>query len=866
MTIVKTVLLGLLITLLCGAVFAQGLLPEHFYDEPDEGYLSNVVIDIVDHNGYIYLASGEGINVSYDNGVTWHVLDKSTAGLPSSSISAIFSVPYAFGNRLWVASNHVEDATDFLYNYSDGVSYSDDDGDSWTQIDFGETGLDIDYVWGGDRTIFDITGHYDSANTDFDDWMFFTAFAGGFLASRDGGESWRRIYGSSSDSVQFNTANVVPSLRNRYFSCAVDTSHGDTLQVWAGAAGGLFAYNFVEPKDKVYPKYVNDIQLCSGCSGDSSFVFFAGGEGFARGFFGSGPYISRFTEQGLPGNEVTAVYAFGGRVFAGCYADSITSFGLGISDDNGTTFSDHLLMISDTVSDFTAISNRLFMAAGASGLYMSSDTGTTWEHTYLDSTNTVSNINNVRSLEAWGDTLLVGTDTGLTLLFLDPSGNKDSLRTFAFDNPASQGPRVVKIKLQDYNGTPVIWTLNRLGNGDTGIEMIGRSSDRGSTFTTLLPNVITYDLDFIADTTYAVTEGGMYLTPDSADFGNPANERIVYVEEYVDGILIDSLGNDTMTALEIIGDTIYVGTNNGFAYSLDRGETFDIVRINQDSLHPDLVLFYSSAITGIESDWVPALGVQYTDTQPFAWTWISTRPTYSGSAAISLGVPLEQFVVDTITNDTTFLGYTKYWGQVYDNFAWNFAFASDTVFAATDDGLLMAVTDSLAYGSTGYDWTVVDLEDSSGQSLVLPGTPVYGVEVADSLIWVGTDDRTVVINRSDLSDQSSLFVLDRNTPADEVYAFPVPYSHVNSQAVEFHFSLAEEADVTIEIYDFAMNLVRRVIDQQTYPAGTYPERGSYRPTWDGTNGQGDEVAVGVYYFKVELSSGDVRWGKLAVIP
>jgi hypothetical protein len=34
----------------------------------------------------------------------------------------------------------------------------------------------------------------------------------------------------------------------------------------------------------------------------------------------------------------------------------------------------------------------------------------------------------------------------------------------------------------------------------------------------------------------------------------------------------------------------------------------------------------------------------------------------------------------------------------------------------------------------------------------------------------------------------------------------------------------------------------------------------------GTNGKGEDAAVGVYYFKVEYSTGEVRWGKLAVMP
>ncbi len=63
-----------------------------------------------------------------------------------------------------------------------------------------------------------------------------------------------------------------------------------------------------------------------------------------------------------------------------------------------------------------------------------------------------------------------------------------------------------------------------------------------------------------------------------------------------------------------------------------------------------------------------------------------------------------------------------------------------------------------------------------------------------------------------------------------------------------------------------MNLVKRVIDNEPFEPNFYPTAGYGRRTWDGLNGKGDEVAVGVYYFKVEYSTGEVRWGKLVVIP
>ena len=63
-----------------------------------------------------------------------------------------------------------------------------------------------------------------------------------------------------------------------------------------------------------------------------------------------------------------------------------------------------------------------------------------------------------------------------------------------------------------------------------------------------------------------------------------------------------------------------------------------------------------------------------------------------------------------------------------------------------------------------------------------------------------------------------------------------------------------------------MNQVQRVKDNQLFSPGYYTQAGANRRTWNGLNERGDPVAVGGYYFKVEYSTGEVRWGKLAVIP
>ncbi|RKX28402.1 MAG: hypothetical protein DRP47_04460, partial [Candidatus Zixiibacteriota bacterium] len=85
----------------CVRVSMAGL--AYSFAEPDTIYASNTPIDIIEHNGAVWLATGEGVNFSPDGGETW-LLYNSTNGMMADNISALFSL----NGRLWVGSGHSE--------------------------------------------------------------------------------------------------------------------------------------------------------------------------------------------------------------------------------------------------------------------------------------------------------------------------------------------------------------------------------------------------------------------------------------------------------------------------------------------------------------------------------------------------------------------------------------------------------------------------------------------------------------------------------------------------------------------------------------------------------------------------------------
>ncbi|MDF1544404.1 MAG: FlgD immunoglobulin-like domain containing protein [bacterium] len=885
----RKILFVFLLTL-APTVFGDNLATE---DPPDTIYTSNVSIDLHNQLGTIWMATDEGVNFTTDNGLTWLRYD-SKNGLMSNNISSIFSV----GNRVWVASGHTGIVAGESVSLSDGLQYTDDSGDNWNLIDF--DAFDIPYATGGERTIFDITGHAD--------WVVASAFAGGLLVSRDAGLTWRRIFAKRADSINYYDGHlglVEISLPNRQFSNSIDTSHfdpltpwDDSIYLWTGTAGGLYKMIFADRHVKPQSGQVNDIAFCLDCGGsDSSYVFIGSDNGLSRGLANpwfvtinanpcwqvvhprvhGGPYISRFSDDpgSFPHNSVTALIEYGGYLFIGTEDNQSGSAALSLSDNHGESVTGSTIWTGSPVTDFAVIEagGRLY-AASEDSIMVSSDTSLTF----------VSLVGyGGHALAVLEDTLLVGTDTGLVVLNLDPAGAVVTTTFEGFVENDSTASRIVDIELQQFFDTTgaildstIIWTVNQ-PNTIAGHPFVGRyhldSIGTAAPWQRFLVDSLTNDLSVVGNEVFMGGGKGIWrfaAISSSTAFGGENNYFPVY--STLPGYVTDSLHLDTVTTVTTTDSIIYFGTHSGFALSLDAGTSFDIVRPNLDPLVPDSAQLYTvassflncSGTAGLTGNWIPAMELQQFPNSADV-VWVSSRST--GRGADTLGFGISRGVLDTLawvadlngvdSNAVTIRNFELFYD---DGYAWNFAFHDSTVFAATNGGLI--------YNSTGekMNWDTLRFVNDAGVEQILPGVAVYGVAVEGNWLWVATDDRAVRVDLTTLLVDKTFYVTDTDTPADEVYAFPVPYSHTSDYALDFHFTVEKDADITLEIYDFAMNLVRRVIDNQPYAAGIYPTSGTGRVVWDGKNGKGDDVAVGVYYFKVSYSTGQERWGKLAVMP
>lgn len=803
---------------------------------PRDGLLSNTIIDIVKHQGDIWLATGKGLSVSRDGGITWEAIDEAD-GLVSSNVSAIASI----GNRLWVGTNNTGPVGDGIAIFSDGVSYSDDRGATWTQVNFTSTGQNIANVIGGNRTPFDLTGADDQLGQDY---VFFAAFAGGLLGSRDGGTTWRRIFPSSADSVQYVT-EPVPSLVNRYFSCAIDTSHTDSVFLWAGTAGGLLQYIFASPKSKFSISRTTAITRCADCA-DSTRLFVGGTSGISVAKVTGAPFVTRTSDDGLPANStISSMIRFGGKLFAGTFnAATQVSTGLVRSDNDGTSFQlqifPEFIGLGHVIRDFAVIDHRLY-AAFEAGICVSSDTGQTWSLVQVLPGDPDNGFNTAQSLASIDDTLYVGTDTGFAALYLNGSGGVDSTTQISFAENATSSRKVRRVRIQPFVEASVpklAYWLSTSPATVNGAPQVVYSVDRGQNWDTKAAPV-TNEILFKADSVILLTAIGARLTTRDPLTTVTA---ISIADSVSSGV---TLSNDSLLSGYVQGDTIIIGSHRGLAISPTAGRNFKVFRANTDPLRPDFVLNYIAGF-GISGDFVPAIGVQYHDSGP-ASIWLSTRPVTSGDIAVN------RLVFDTgraVTLDTF----------VLDDFAWNFGFAGDTAYLACNTGLFQVVDSTID--------TLSIFPVGGGDPLVNPEATFFAVQPIDTNLWVGTDDGTLRYRLGGAlpSNPSLVAKVDLTSPPDEVYAFPVPFSPGRGGTVDFHFTVEQAGSVNLEIYDFAMNLVARPIDGVVYAAGSYPNGSQQGRTWDGTNGKGEVVAVGTYYIKVTVNDGDPRWGKLVVIP
>jgi len=376
---------------------------------------------------------------------------------------------------------------------------------------------------------------------------------------------------------------------------------------------------------------------------------------------------------------------------------------------------------------------------------------------------------------------------------------------------------------------------------------LNKSTDFGGTWETYSPEQasyygkITYDLALLDTIIYAAcfygglirsADGGVTfenIFPDSAAEYDYTNEIYADENNRFFSVMIDTLSPDTVFVCGGTAEGI-----NKFVYTTSMGE-------------PDTVFHYyrGDTLTQIEvqlpGNFVVALGVQNYKGQKILWA--GCRPALAGGS----------FAIAKSAD-----GGASWMNIFPDLECWNFSFQQDTiVWAATGDGLHRSF-------DLGANWeTFTYMRDTENPNVFLEGNSFYSVEVVGDTVWAGGSDGLVKTTDGGVTWRVYRAYIPIGDPrAGESYAYPVPFSTKRGDGiVRIHYKPESNTSVTIKVYDFALDLVKTVVNGKPVSAGVEYDD----DYWDGYNGEGDEVANGVYFYNIDMDDGTQLWGKLVLL-
>lgn len=364
-------------------------------------------------------------------------------------------------------------------------------------------------------------------------------------------------------------------------------------------------------------------------------------------------------------------------------------------------------------------------------------------------------------------------------------------------------------------GSGIAWTVNP----DSGWNWMPQPVDTGvgggvaNPIYTTIGN-LTYDIALTDSAAYIASfYGGLrkYLFADSTWYNTPPD---TYDFDY------ERLNHRAFAVITPPG-YIFAGTGAGIDRSSDG--------VNWEQ--------YTHDNSGISGNFVTALGHQHTANKDVIWA--ATWPTTSASEYHSVSKSENWGATWTVCHGLD--------GELTHNFA----FDDSIVYAAADNGLWK----SIDYGDTWYLMPMI--EGVNNMSILEP--EVYSARYYNQQFFVGTLDG--LASTPDYGNTWWVYRAVQSTagPGQPVtYAYPNPFSPTRVAAVRLQYNLNNPAEVTIKIYDFALELVR------TLPP-VYRSSGDWYETWDGLNYHGEIAANGVYFYKLDKGNQGTCWGKIIVL-
>ena len=366
-----------------------------------------------------------------------------------------------------------------------------------------------------------------------------------------------------------------------------------------------------------------------------------------------------------------------------------------------------------------------------------------------------------------------------------------------------------------------------------------RSLDQGRTWEPFLPGGAD-EIVFFASETAA---DSLRTVADSLASANAAPSNIARLRAAADSLASQEFLHRTFAVIAY-EDTVWIGTSSGIAFTFDGGQHWQNAKVR---LGAEATLLPGH----LAGNWVVALERQVLPDGTTA-IWAGTNTTASPGQTQAISVSRD-------------LGQT--WSHTGPTFAWDFAFTPNFVWAGTDQGLLASPDPTFPTDSERVWDTIAVIY---GQPLT--GTFV-GLDAVGDVLWAGADHG---LGRSEDEGSTWRVIRDliRTRTLDEgtfvstggvpdstalAYAAPNPFDP-SRETTTIVFSLSQDAEVSVVLYDFASGLVRELATNAPFAGGV-----DHRISWDGLDQDGQLVANGTYFYRIALNTGQQAFGRVVVL-
>ncbi len=494
---------------------------------------------------------------------------------------------------------------------------------------------------------------------------------------------------------------------------------------------------------------------------------------------------------------------------------------------NSLSKTEDVLPTSNNIEDILIVGDTVWLATG-NGLSRSTDNGETWTNYFgteafgSESVATLGYYKGTIWVSTWHFEEGIGEDV--------PAGS--GLR---FSNDGGDNWQVVNQPVDDPGDSVIIYGTNNLRA--LPVTVIEQNFVRGMSFT---PNTIwitSFSGGLRKSSDNGKTWERVVLPPDNLDSIHP-DDTLNFALQPVAGNFgpDNNLNHRVFSVLAVDDNTIYVGTAGGINKSTDGGISWKkFNRINQEQ--------------PISGNFVLKMRYNDVDSSLWATTWKAEGETefWAASRTTNGGQSWETFLPGERPHDFAFV----------DN-------GSGTdVLVATENGVFRTSNNSSTWISNPQifdDISKVKIVSENFRSVQA------SQKLGSNFIWIGSTRDGLARLEEPIGNfwNGNWKVFLASDPLEngiKPKAFPNPFSPEITELKIQYTTKGNNADVTVRIFDFDMNLVK-TLRQNAQRDGSLDVHTEF---WNGRDESGNIVPNGVYFYRIDLNSNEPQFGKIIVL-